>query len=257
MVRRPVVALLLPLVAACDPIVLDYDAEGEKLPAVDTGLRPGRAPQPRIADCLAAEGTEGEVVEEVLEIGFSAADEPCRWSEDGNLAPAEGRITARREDEARIGLPRDALLCDLSITASGWGPDDIDPAHGERVFDDHFLLTVAGVPVAASAGALIAPLRETEVGLPLYDWAALAGLATDPTASDPWCLGSGACAVPGADTPGPLVVALDPGDRRELVRRAEDRHALPVGLVVFGDDDKSDCTRAPLAVTLRIGLQPR
>ena len=259
MVRTATACGLLAAVSTgCEPVYVLYDKDtvGQR-PQVDDGpfdsgqLDDEDEPVELVADCLG--GGRSELVQvKVLDVQFPTNLDSCDWDAPGNLEPQSGHLTARFENIARIGLDKNQQICDLQIRPSGW-------SDGDRLYDDHFLLTVSDVVVASSTPDLVETLTRAD-GLPLYDWDALAGTEVDFSSDDGWCLGeqdSSTCIVPGAAHPGPFTVMPDPAARSRLVERMNQVSALPLGLVVFGDDDWSDCTHASLDVELTFGLQPR
>lgn len=224
--------------AACSPWRVDLRSEDSAGVEVDTASAPDTAAEPD-ASC-----DGGELVQGTAVISFEAYDSICPWMYDDNLYPMSGRATARVEQQEWVPIPDGARLCGLTLTGVGWETES-------PPFDDHFLLTVADVVVASSSAELVQPLVGSD-GLPRYSWSVLAGVEFDPGVGAAWCLSQGpdgACEIPSADAPGPLVAALD--DLAVQALQPEVSAPLGVGLVVVGDNDISgDCTHAQLDVTV-------
>jgi len=182
-----------------------------------------------------------------VRVDVPANDQTCAWGEDGNIAPAQGMVTARDEVYVQLDLPEDVVVCDLAFEFQ------VDPeVEPEMVYDDHMFFLFNGVVLASSAGDKVEELPTTSTGLPEWDWDSIVGQAF-AFEGRPWCLGQddgrSDCTIPSPDTRQPLLLRYDDDLIDELSLRAKQQDRYEFGFVVFGDNDErsdgqgaGDCT---------------
>lgn len=220
--------LLLPLACTPDKIQLDDAAD--------------------LADACAE--LEQQPLESVVE--FPTWRDGCAWGEDGNLDPAEGVFTARREEEASVEVPASTAVCDLGL-------DFASPDGGTStpmVYDDNFVLTFDGVVLATSYAPLIDMLPVVG-GYPVWDWEAVAGQPLSFDAGIPtWCLGEDEgladCTIPAPETMGNLSLAFDDAIVGDLGFLAFDQGVYTFAFITLGDNDTTDCAHEDFAFTVTL-----
>ena len=185
-----------------------------------------------------------------LDAYFPRAVEGCRFGEDGNLPPADGLITARREDVVELDVPSGGVVCGLDFDFTGADPD----LQQYMRYDDHFMMTFDDAVLATNYGPMVS-LFPSEDGLRVYSWDALAGYDFDFDNSVPnYCLGQDEglsdCTIPPPETPGPIALSFQGELVDRLALRALELDRYELALVTTGDNDWSDCSHSAFSATV-------
>jgi hypothetical protein len=237
--------LIAPLALGC---LSERDGSpGYVKPSEDDGRGDGAADPPQIESPDTIRELCDEHVDEqraaTLEVFFPATRAgSCRWGQDGNLQPSQGRLTARVEQKVSVEVPGGGIICDMAFDFGG-----VDPSMRQILeYDDNFLLAFNDAVLAASYGAMVEPLAK--VGdIHIYEWARLAGFPIDFDPGVPrYCLGRevelSRCTIPPPETPGVIALAFDPVlvDQLSFLAANEQRHEFR--FVTMGDNDRQlDC----------------
>ncbi len=210
-----------------------------------TILLDGMAPPNPVGVGTIVEACEAEAPETVtLEVRFPGREAGCAWGEGGNLEAEQSVLTARTEDVVSLEMPRDVAICDVGLDFRG--PD----AGDEQImtYDDHFLLTLDDVVLAASYSPLV-DMLEADGLLRLYEWDRVVGATFSFEDFGSYCLGGeeglSTCTIPPPATPGALT--LDFGDDvvEQLAEYAYAEQRYDFAFVVVGDNDPEvDCSHA-------------
>lgn len=187
-----------------------------------------------------------------LTVLFPAEAGPCPFGEDDNAPAAQGVISGRIEQQAVLGLPDDAVVCDLDFIYGGVGAEVGVPMR----YDDQFLFNFGGVVIASSDEGVIPGLPKEGV-LPIYEWAAIEG---EPLRFGPevkgWCLGEAeglsACEIPPSETGGLLRLDFSQSVINELSYRAIVEDRLDFGFVAVGDNDRTDCSHDAFSFSVSV-----
>lgn len=187
-----------------------------------------------------------------LEVRFPGREAGCDWGEGGNLYMEQSVVTARTEDLVSLELPDDVAICDVGLDFRGLDGE----VEQIMTYDDHFLLTLDDVVLAASYAPLVDLLAE-DGHLRLYDWDRIAGEPFSFIDAGTYCLGAeeglSTCTIPPPATPG--VLTLDLGDDvvEELAEYAYEEQRYDFAFVVVGDNDpEEDCAHAAFGFTVDV-----
>jgi hypothetical protein len=221
------------------------------LACADTKIDLGALQTPEdIADACA----EYEPEEITLEVAFPAQTASCPWSEDDNLDPADGLLTARVEQTESLSLPSDAVICDMALDFSGLVPGEVQV----MVYDDHFFFTFNDTILASSSAYIVDEMDDAD-GLRTWDWADAAGFDYHAVGSDhpSYCLGEdeglSECDIPSTETPGEISMGFDDALVAQLSLAAIAESRFEFAFVTTGDDDIGrDCNHESFGFTVTV-----
>lgn len=198
------------------------------------------------ADAIGAACERAERSRSATTVRFPGDGGSCPFGEGDNDERDNGEVTARREEEVRLPLPADAVLCGVTLDFAAEGSSGWDA--GLR-YDDAFFFTLSDAVLVGSDAALVAALPRDGV-VPIYAWPAVRGAPLEFTDVEPWCLGEAEglsdCDVPQPERGGLMALSFAQALVNELSYQALDRGPLRFGMVTVGDNDDSDCRHDPL-----------
>jgi hypothetical protein len=161
----------------------------------------------------------------------------CTWEKN----KADGKMRGRFGQTIEAAVQSNWVLCSM----------DINVSKGKVTYDDNILIHFNDATLIATKG-IINLLGENSEGLSLYDWNKLKGQSLDPNGRK--CMtGAVTCELTGSQDKGPIVLSLNAGANKKLMKRAMSLNKYKFGVVTTGDSDtKKDCrhTGIPLDVTI-------
>ncbi len=156
----------------------------------------------------------------------------CSWSVNDNLAPMNGHIAARIEQDASVDLPKKALICDLEFK---FLPQKMQ-------YDDFIYLVFNKYYIAASQ--IFPGHYDTEGDLMVYDWKRLRSMRASE-AHLPICMGNGGCLIPKTETSGIMAIDIPRDAQSQLALKLKDADKYQFKFVTVGDDNPGkDCVHS-------------
>lgn len=236
---------------AAGPLAEAPDAEVPAPTPAHSETQEPTAPSPaepvKVVDALALCGTAAMKTRKV-KVLFPASVQGCSWSQKDNLAAKDGKVRARIEQVADLGVELNQTFCGVSLSSP---VQDIQ-------FDDEMILTLNGRVLMSSFD--YNDRFETVDGQAVYSWNKLAdafnpGPATPPK---PYCLGAAAvdgnpnCTLPKTETSGKFELTIPMADAHKLSSLAKKHGKAELGLIVTGDNNAADCSHSDLTLDVAI-----
>lgn len=192
-----------------------------------------------------------DVLEDAVEVVFEATTGQCPWGQDDNLEMLDTYLTARVEQTETLDLDDQVLLCDMDFDMTGLVPGEVQL----MIYDDYFFFTFDDIVLASSHAPAVAEM-DTDGGMPVYDWASIAG-APFPVGDAHFCLGEetgdALCEIPNTQTEGPISLRFGRDVTNELSARALAEERFEYGFVTTGDNDPAtDCQHAKFGFTVHV-----
>jgi hypothetical protein len=207
------------------------------------------------------------------EIAFPQAPQGCDWGKDnapvdGNLDMLDGRISARREQNVDLSIPKDALICGMAVTFAGQ-QDQVGQA---MYYDDEIYLTFDNLILTGSQKFGLADYFQKKAGFLIWDWTKIVGTPykTSNGQDSIYCAAAtekdGHCKIPATQTEGIIDLAFsdslvrklaiaagmqfDMATKRALTAESTGGHRFT--FVTTGDNDAViDCKHSNLNMTVK------
>ena len=157
------------------------------------------------------------------------AREHCSFGVEDNLAAKNGYLSAREVQSLAVGLPSEAVLCDLKLQSTS------DSWH----YDDWIVFTLNDKVLASSMADLVFDRLEQENGSYIWNW----DQAKDfPFTSDlnPYCI-SDTCSFPKHDEMGPVNFEFKLDGIFDFSANILNADLFHLNLILMGDNDPGDC----------------